>query len=43
MVFWLEQGDMKAVANMQENNTAMAARRVAVAFGQGKNEPDIAQ
>lgn len=34
MVFWLEQGDMKAVANMQENNTAMAARRVTETFGQ---------
>ena len=43
MVFWLEQGDMKAVANMQENNTAMAARRVAAAFGRGGDEPEIAQ
>lgn len=32
MVFWLEHGDMKAVANMQENTTAMAARRVEAAF-----------
>jgi len=43
MVFWLEQGDMKAVANMQENNTAMAARRVSAAFEQGGNEPEVAE
>lgn len=44
MVFWLEQGDMKAVANMQENTTAMAARRVAEAFGRrGGDEPEPAE
>uniref|UniRef100_UPI003B518C51 GntR family transcriptional regulator n=1 Tax=Roseovarius indicus TaxID=540747 RepID=UPI003B518C51 len=41
MVFWLEQGDMRAVANMQENNTAMAARRVETSFSRaGRAEAD---
>ena len=42
-VFWLEQGDMRAVANMQENHTAMAARRVEAGFATAEDEPEIAQ
>ena len=41
-VFWLEQGDMRAVANMQENHTAMAARRVEAGFATAEDEPEIA-